>query len=267
MTSATMKTVVSMLAQFAVRMICGMSLVLSAMPHATVASGFFRVQMLIVMGLGVLATLAAQAGSTPALSTPWIGQVHWILCVVVAALGFVTSVFWTLERRKVAAMLQSVIAALSLVALCLGILLISQTWKMHWSVVLLSDISSALTLGGAMCGMLLGHSYLTSPTMAISPLLKLNQFLGWAGILRGLISGAVLVSAWQNLHGDSTWIWLTLRWIAGIGGPLLVWQMVQRILVFKNTQAATGVLFVGVILTLLGELTGTLLLVVTGYPL
>ena len=32
-----------MLAQFAIRMICGMSLVLAGMPHATVASGFFRV--------------------------------------------------------------------------------------------------------------------------------------------------------------------------------------------------------------------------------
>lgn len=256
-----------MLAQFAVRLICGMSLVLTAMPHATVSSGFFRVQMLIVMGLGVLATLAAQNVSGPIPAAPWIGQVHWVLCVVMGALGFVTSVFWTLERRKAAARLQSIIAMISLVALGLGILLVSQVWKMHWNIVLFSDISSALTLGAAMCGMLLGHSYLTSPTMAISPLLKLNQLLGWAGILRGVISGAVLAMAWQNLHGDGTWTWLTLRWIAGIGGPLMVWQMVQRILVFKNTQAATGVLFVGVILTLLGELTGTLLLVVTGYPL
>ncbi len=256
-----------MLAQFAVRMICGMSLVLTAMPHGTVSSGFFRVQMLIVMGLGVLATLAAQGTSAPATTAAWVGQAHFVLCIILASLGFIASVFWMLERRRMAAALQSVIAVISLAALGLGILLISGTWQMHWSFVFLSDVSSALTLGGAMCGMLLGHSYLTSPTMAISPLLKLNQFLGWAGILRGLISGAVAILAWKNLHGDSTVIWLTLRWIAGIGGPIMVWQMVQRILAYKNTQAATGVLFVGVILTLLGELTGTLLLAVTGYPL
>ena len=256
-----------MLAQFAVRLICGMSLVLAAMPHATVASGFFRVQMLIVMGLGVLATLVGQTPQAPAAVAPWIGQVHFALCIALTGLGFLASVFWTLERRLVGVALLRVIAVLSLIALSLGIQLISGTWRLHWSCVFLSDLSSALTLGGAMCGMLLGHSYLTSPTMAISPLLRLNQFLGWAGVLRGLISGAVLVVAWPYLHGDSTWIWLTLRWIAGIGGPLLVWQMVQRILVFKNTQAATGVLFVGVIFTLLGELTGTLLLAVTGFPL
>ncbi len=256
-----------MLAQFAVRLICGMSLVLAAMPHATVASGFFRVQMLIIMGLGVLATLAVQTPQALATAAPWIGQVYYVLCIAMAGLGFVASVLWTLERRRAAFGLLLAIAVLSLVALSLGILLISGTWQLHWSWVFLSDLSSALTLGGAMCGMLLGHSYLTSPTMAISPLLRLNEFLGWAGILRGLISGGVLLVAWPYLHGDSTWIWLVLRWIAGIGGPLMVWQMVQRILVFKNTQAATGVLFVGVILTLLGELTGTLLLAVTGYPL
>jgi len=257
-----------MLAQFAVRLICGMSLVLAAMPHATVASGFFRVQMLIVMGLGVLATLAGQTPQAPATAiAPWIGQVHQALCVAMASLGFLASVFWMLERRRVGFALLAVISALSLTALSLGILLISGTWRLHWSCVFASDLSSALTLGGAMCGMLLGHSYLTSPTMSIAPLLKLNEFLGWAGVVRGLISGAVLLVAWPQLHGDSTWIWLTLRWIAGIGGPLLVWQMVKRILIFKNTQAATGVLFVGVILTLLGELTGTLLLAVTGYPL
>ncbi len=256
-----------MLAQFAVRLICGMSLVLAAMPHKTVASGFFRVQMLIVMGLGVLATLAVQTPQAPSAVAPWIGQVHYALCIVIAGLGFLASVFWTLERRRMGFALIAAISILSLVALSLGILLISGTWKLHWSCVFLSDLSSALTLGGAMCGMLLGHSYLTAPTMSIAPLLRLNTFLGWAGIVRGVISGAVLLVAWPYLSGDSTWIWLSLRWIAGIGGPLMVWQMVQRILVFKNTQAATGVLFVGVILTLLGELTGTLLLAVTGYPL
>ncbi len=256
-----------MLAQFAVRMICGMSLVLAAMPQATVASGFFRVQMLIVMGLGVLATLAARTPQAPAAAVAWIGQTHFILCIALAGLGFVTSVFWTLERRRLASGLMTVITLLSLIALSLGIQLISGSWKMHWTWVFLSDLSSALTLGGAMCGMLLGHSYLTSPTMAISPLLKLNQFLGLAGIVRGLISGSVLLAAWSDLNGESTSIWLALRWLAGIGGPILVWQMVRRILAFKNTQAATGVLFVGVILTLLGELTGTLLLAVTGYPL
>jgi hypothetical protein len=257
------------LAQFAVRLICGMCLVLSAMPRATVASGFFRVQMLIVLGLGVLATLAGQTAPINSDIAGWVPLVHWGLSICLAGLGFIASVFWTLERRRGAVWLLYGLTFVSLIALVLGNFLTpASQYHSHWSIVLASDLSSALTLGSAMCGMLLGHSYLTSPTMSISPLSRLNHFLGWAGIVRGFISGVVLALAWSHLRGEGVfWTWLTLRWIAGVFGPLMVWQMVWRILVFRNTQAATGVLFVGVILTLLGELTGTLLLTSTGYPL
>jgi hypothetical protein len=44
-----------------------------------------------------------------------------------------------------------------------------------------------------------------------------------------------------------------------VAGPLAVWLMVRQILKYRNTQAATGVLFVGVILTFIGELTADLL--------
>lgn len=256
------------LAQFAVRLICGMTLVLTAMPKTAVASGFFRVQMLIVMGLGVLAVLADQTGTSNSDVSSWMSQLHWILSICLTILGFVSSVFWTLERRKVATALLVITCGISIGTLGLGILLSQPLqWQMHGSLVFLSDFSSALTLGSAMCGMLLGHSYLTTPTMSISPLFRLNQFVGWAGVARGLISGIVLALAWKQLQGGGVLTWLALRWIAGVCGPIMVWQMVQRILAFRNTQAATGVLFVGVILTLLGELTGTLLLMTTGYPL
>src|SRR5687768_3656781 len=46
-----------MIAQFALRMMFGMSLMWSLMPREKVSAGFFRIQMLIVMGLGVLASL------------------------------------------------------------------------------------------------------------------------------------------------------------------------------------------------------------------
>lgn len=257
------------LAQFAVRLICGMCLVLTATPRSTVASGFFRVQMLIVLGLGVLAVLAGQTAAVSSAVPDGIRTAHWVLCIVLASLGFIASVFWTLERRKGAVILLWLLSVLAVATLTLGIFLspLSQ-WQAHWSAILASDLSSALTLGAAMCAMLLGHSYLTSPTMSISPLARLNHYLGWAGIARGGISGLVLILAWNHLQGQGVfWTWLALRWIAGVMGPLMVWQMVLRILMYRNTQAATGVLFVGVILTLLGELTGTLLLTSTGYPL
>jgi hypothetical protein len=47
---------------------------------------------------------------------------------------------------------------------------------------------------------------------------------------------------------------------------MVVCVMVQRILRYRNTQAATGVLFVGVILTFIGELTADLLQRVLSVP-
>ena len=54
-------------------------------------------------------------------------------------------------------------------------------------------------------------------------------------------------------------IWLSLDWLGGSIGQLIVSAMVWRIMKYRNTQAATGVLFVGVILAFLGEMTAALL--------
>jgi len=52
---------------------------------------------------------------------------------------------------------------------------------------------------------------------------------------------------------------LALRLLAGILAPLVLSLMTWQILKYKNTQAATGVLFVGVILTFIGELVAAIL--------
>jgi hypothetical protein len=44
-----------------------------------------------------------------------------------------------------------------------------------------------------------------------------------------------------------------------LAGPLLLSLMVRRILRYRNTQSATGVLFAAVILVFIGETTAALL--------
>ena len=75
-----------MISQFALRLICGMSLMWALMPRRDVTSGFFRIQMLVVMGLGVLAVLTS-------------GMLTQTLATVIGVAGFVGSIAWTLERR------------------------------------------------------------------------------------------------------------------------------------------------------------------------
>lgn len=291
-----------MIAQFALRLICGMSLMWALMPRRQVTSGFFRIQMLVVMGLGVLATLATVMDVRPivgASQSSTLGPLPilmWLLVGLVALLGllgFVGSALWTLERRTGAERIgfgvlfisTALIVApnfISNVAIYTGDASVAVIGRSvaasHLTRVLTaaSEIAGAALLGGTVVGMLLGHWYLTAPTMSIDPLKRLNQWLGIAGVLRLLVSTIVVVLLAAGLLDtpDSTArlaavprAWFSLRWLAGIIGPLVVSLMVWRILKYRNTQAATGVLFVGVILAFIGDMTAALLLRETGLPL
>jgi hypothetical protein len=63
----------------------------------------------------------------------------------------------------------------------------------------------------------------------------------------------------EALQGSLLWTWFALRWLAGILGPLVLCGMTLRILRYRNTQAATGVLFAAVILSFIGEMSAALL--------
>jgi hypothetical protein len=106
---------------------------------------------------------------------------------------------------------------------------------------------------------LLGHWYLTAPTMSIKPLSTLTLLFGGAVGLRLLLSGLSWGLFAAEISGSTHWTWFALRWVAGIAGSAAVFVMTWKILKFRNTQSATGVLFVGVILTFLGELSALLL--------
>lgn len=260
-----------MLTQFAIRLICGMSLVWCVMPRSEVTSGFFRIQMLVTLGLSVLAFMAigpapVAEGVEPLLAAE---VVRWI-SIALAVMSFLGSVMWTLERRAAGTRYAFAIALVSMMTVILssvssdGFL----TWKgnLTW----LTELATAAVSGATVGGMLLGHWYLTTPTMSTTPLNRVNWFLCGAAVDRLLFGVIALVCYWPfgeeglAVPGAKNWtstytVWLMLEWIGGILGPLVVSIMVVKILKYKNTQSATGVLFVGVILAFIGEMTGALL--------
>lgn len=255
-----------LLVQFSFQLLSGMCVVLAAMPKATVASGFFRTQLQIVLGMATVAALAA--GSSQQVSAGPLGNTAaTTIIATLAALAFVGAALWTLERRVGGERCLWMLAVGTVAFLGLHVSTLPAFQGAGIGVLLASEFSSALTLGTAMCGMLLGHSYLTSPTMSLLPLARLNHWLLAATILRGMVSGICLALAPETLRLSPLMVWLSLRWIAGVIGPVIMAVMVVRILRYRNTQAATGVLFVAVILTFLGELTASLLLSSTGWPL
>lgn len=260
-----------MLTQFAIRLICGLSLVWCVMPRSEVTSGFFRIQMLVTLGLSVLAAMAIGPTSTATGVDPVFGGeiVRWI-SVTLAVLSFLGSVMWTLERRAAGTRFAIAIAAVSTLTVILGSVPGDGFMTLKGNLTWLTELSTAAVSGITVGGMLLGHWYLTTPTMSTTPLNRVNLFLGYAAgdrLILGAIAlglywpfgeegtSAIASTKWNSLHT----MWLMLEWTGGILGPLAVAIMVAKILKYKNTQSATGVLFVGVILAFIGEMTGALL--------
>jgi len=250
-----------MIAQFSLRLICGMSLMWCIMPRSQVTAGFFRIQMFIVLALSVLAAMTyGSLGSVVIADDALLSHTMSVsICAGLGVLAYVGSVVWTLNRRQGGTWFVFLIAGISTLLLLAGTIPSSRMASLIGLFSMLSELSTAVLLGGAMTGMLLGHWYLTAPTMSTEPLNRLTLHFAIAAFLRLVLSSIGLWLAWELLTDQTHWLWLALRWIAGVVGPIVVAAMVWRILKLKNTQAATGVLFVAVILTLIGELTASLL--------
>ncbi len=260
-----------MLTQFAIRLICGLSVVWCVMPRAQVTSGFFRIQMLVTLGLSALAGMSAGRfmgdEAAPTLLSPLALQV---VAGTLGLLSFVGSVVWTLERRRGGGRFGFAIAAISTVTLILNCVSQESLGTLAGNLYWLSELATAGVSGAAVGGMLLGHWYLTAPTMSTSPLNRVNVWLGfWAGLRLLLAIVAMAMFHEVVFAGDASKLTglssidrsalLLLQWIGGLFGPLACCVMVQRIMKYRNTQSATGVLFVAVILAFLGEMAAAIL--------
>ena len=231
------------------------------MPRAKVTSGFFRIQMLIVMGLSMLAILTM--GQLKSVSGNELSEnlLSWARIASGIALisGYFGSIFWLLNRRSAGTFAMTAVMIAAIISLGLsrgGVAALStQSGLLHF----VSSIATAGVLGGSVTGMLLGHWYLTAPTMSIEPLKTLSAYFALAVMIRLIVSVIGWMMAGQALHGGLAWTWFSLRWLAGIIGPLVIAVLALRILRYRNTQAATGVLFAGVIMTFIGEMSAALL--------
>jgi len=261
-----------MVALFVLKLVTGVTLMWLLMPRKEVTDGFFRIQMLVGLGLCVLIALAADpsslisgvsgASGVPVSAEQTVQAKSTVailkgLMIVGAVTSYVGHIVWKLGRRgpgRITIYLMSLCCVLSL-----ALHAIRADSKVNTMVQIASDFSSAAVLGAMLTGMLLGHWYLTTPTMSIQPLTWFAKTLFVAAVLRMAVSAVVLMQFGWSATDTTHILWLSMRLIGGILVPALISMMVVRILQYRNTQSATGVLFAGLILVFMGEMTAALL--------
>ncbi|MDG1895091.1 MAG: hypothetical protein P8J37_09295 [Fuerstiella sp.] len=256
-----------MIALFILKLSAGITLMWWLMPRREVTDGFFRIQMRVLLGLAVLSALLlsestgeetdpSRAPQATQRSTDVVAQTK-VLSIVVAVTAFAGSVFWALGRRLPGNACIHLLTILTAISLGLH----SRNASTDCSVVqqLLSDFSSAAVLGGVTTGMLLGHWYLTTPTMSIKPLTWFNIAITVAVFTRLVASGWAVAGAGILLPETTQQMWLGIRWAGGILAPGFMSVMVWRILKHRNTQSATGVLFATLVVVFMGEMAAALL--------
>lgn len=223
-----------------------------------VPPGFFRVNLLVVLGLATFAALLAGTAA-PAVRPP---------AAVAAGLAWAGSVAWLADRRRAG----MVLCAGCAVALVVATLLAgapAAPRSAHGGLqpalaTAAGGLLSGLVTGLTVHAMLLGHWYLNAPGMRIDALVRAIDaaLLAWAAQLAVAVAGAgtALAAGTTLLSGDTTAtaLW-ALRWLTGLVALPILLVMSRRTLAIPNTQSATGILYVGCLAAILGELTAQLL--------
>ncbi len=240
------------LIQFLFRMSFGLALGMAITSPKQVTSGYYRNHLYVLLGLNVLAVLVAVSAKSHFAIWP---------AIIASLASYAGSVIWLYEKPRPGIAALWLIAAASLVGGWITTKFPQSSSHVAQVLAWLDMPSSGLVLGITMAAMLLGHWYLNSPTMAIAPLKKLVAIMALVIALRAALCATGVSFEWQSAGPPETVrvLLLAVRWLFGFVLSGLATAMAWQTLTIPNTQAATGLLYVAVIATLLGELVALML--------
>ncbi len=244
-----------MLADFALRLACGLAALLLLTPWRQVPPSFFRTHCQVILGLLVLAALDA---SRDHVRGPLLAAL-----VAAAVLGYAATVSWGLGLPRVGLPVTSLIVVTCAVVL---VVVSRSADPALWALNGAGRLASAFLMGATLTAMLLGHHYLTAPAMSIDPLKRFVRCMGWGLGLRAVLA-AVGLALWSggaaalvSSHpGAVSPLFLGVRWGMGMLGPVVATVLTWKTVQIRSTQSATGILYIGMTLVLFGELTAMIL--------
>ena len=126
---------------------------------------------------------------------------------------------------------------------------------------LLTFFVGAFLLGSVLLAMNWGHFYLTNPTLPIEPLAFLVRTLLIMTVATALLSGVMTVRDWSLQPGFAEGLllesfqglYLWGRLLIGVLGGLVIAILAYKTVRMHSTQAATGLLYVALLMILFGE--------------
>jgi hypothetical protein len=235
------------------------------------AAVFFASALCISVGELTLAWRPAEAGAAPPFEVA-----AWTVFTLAAG-AYVASLWGDPYRRRALAYVATLVTGL--VALVVSAMQFSPApaWSLETVLYPASFLVSALLLGTTASGMLLGHWYLIDVGMPLAPfiriwrlyrtslLLQLATIAISLGLLRlggGTATSAAIQSLWND-HRELLWTRLGLGPLPALAIAWMIW----RTLAIPQTMAATGLFYVAVLTTVVGEMLGRFLLYRTSLPL
>lgn len=148
-------------------------------------------------------------------------------------------------------------------------------WE-RW-VLVINHFAATALLGSVMLTMVFGHWYLVIPRLSIDPLVKLTKVLIASIGLRivTIVLSLIVLKAEQSIPIASVLYELMIRqgfffWprvIFGVIVPIVLAAMIWSTVQIRHTQAATGLLYLGVVAVLFGEFFSKFLLFSVNVPL
>lgn len=243
-----------LLAQFLLRLSFGLAAAMLAVSPRQVTSGYYRNNSYVLLALNTLAALIFWLA-------PHDRMYAWPAAAA-AVVSYLGAASWLYEKAGPGLLAVAFAAAFSLAGAWFnspsGISGAPTTARSLW---LADPAAGGAVLGITLAAMLLGHWYLNVPGMSLAPLFRLIHCMVAALAVRAVLAAGGLFLLWKagENFDVSHWLFLSMRWLTGLAGAAIVAVMARETLKVPNTQSATGILYVGVIVTFIGELTSLLL--------
>jgi hypothetical protein len=244
-------------------------------PEDDMGRGYFQMNALIVLGLLALALAVLLLHPFRPFADRAAAGAGGLWAAFAAAFLYYAAIWrerWRLARVAAALTLAASGAALLLATPQLSILAPALPHRLLLTGA--AVFSSALLLGWSLITMLLGHWYLVSPRLTFRHLVVFSWILMGVIGLRLLTVAAGLTAAaasdagyWAlltGLTGQGMFFWFRLLW--GLAIPLTLGVLSLHCARQRSNQSATGILYVVVVGSFIGELTAYYLIVTTGVP-